>query len=566
MFWFFGRESREIEGLKMSFGTILTMAGGLGLFLFGMELMSDSIEKVAGARLRRILEIFTTNRFMGMIVGIIFTGIIQSSSACTVMVVSFVNSGLMNLYQAAGVILGANIGTTITSQLVSFNLSKIAPLILLVGVVVMMFTKKEKVRKVAEVVVGFGILFVGLSTMSQAMANMKNEPQVVNLLMSLKNPFLATLMGFALTAIIQSSSVTVSIVLLLANQDLLPLPITLYIILGCNIGACATAMLASMTGKKDAKRAALIHLLFNIIGTVIIYIALFVAGDQIVELIKSISADNGRFVANAHTLIKIAQVIMLFPFTGWLVKMTYLIVPGEDRKVGYRESYQLKYIGDKVVFNPATAVVEVIKELERMASLAEENLNRAMNALITLDEEDIEEVYEVEKNINFLNHAITDYLVKINQTTLPIEDLNSLGALFHVVNDIERIGDHAENVADAARQRKEEGVSISKEAQKELGDMLEMVNKIIRYAVEMFAKSDESHMQEIVTLEDQVDEKERELQKKHVERLTKGECSPEAGMIFSDIVSGLERVADHATNIAFAITTEEDAEDGDIKR
>ena len=562
MFWFFGRESREIEGLKMSFGTILTMAGGLGLFLFGMELMSDSIEKVAGARLRRILEIFTTNRFMGMIVGIIFTGIIQSSSACTVMVVSFVNSGLMNLYQAAGVILGANIGTTITSQLVSFNLSKIAPLILLVGVVVMMFTKKEKVRKVAEVVVGFGILFVGLSTMSQAMANMKNEPQVVNLLMSLKNPFLATLMGFALTAIIQSSSVTVSIVLLLANQDLLPLPITLYIILGCNIGACATAMLASMTGKKDAKRAALIHLLFNIIGTVIIYIALFVAGDQIVELIKSISADNGRFVANAHTLIKIAQVIMLFPFTGWLVKMTYLIVPGEDQKVGYRESYQLKYIGDKVVFNPATAVVEVVKELERMASLAEENLNRAMNALITLDEEDIEEVYEVEKNINFLNHAITDYLVKINQTTLPIEDLNSLGALFHVVNDIERIGDHAENVADAARQRKEEGVSISKEAQKELGDMLEMVNKIIRYAVEMFAKSDETHMQEIVTLEDQVDEKERELQKKHVERLTRGECSPEAGMIFSDIVSGLERVADHATNIAFAITTEEEMDEG----
>ena len=548
----------------MSFGTILTMAGGLGLFLFGMELMSDSIEKVAGARLRRILEIFTTNRFMGMIVGIIFTGIIQSSSACTVMVVSFVNSGLMNLYQAAGVILGANIGTTITSQLVSFNLSKIAPLILLVGVVVMMFTKKEKVRKVAEVVVGFGILFVGLSTMSQAMANMKNEPQVVNLLMSLKNPFLATLMGFALTAIIQSSSVTVSIVLLLANQDLLPLPITLYIILGCNIGACATAMLASMTGKKDAKRAALIHLLFNIIGTVIIYIALFVAGDQIVELIKSISADNGRFVANAHTLIKIAQVIMLFPFTGWLVKMTYLIVPGEDQKVGYRESYQLKYIGDKVVFNPATAVVEVIKELERMASLAEENLNRAMNALITLDEEDIEEVYEVEKNINFLNHAITDYLVKINQTTLPIEDLNSLGALFHVVNDIERIGDHAENVADAARQRKEEGVSISKEAQKELGDMLEMVNKIIRYAVEMFAKSDETHMQEIVTLEDQVDEKERELQKKHVERLTKGECSPEAGMIFSDVVSGLERVADHATNIAFAITTEEEMEEGKV--
>ena len=199
-----------------------------------------------------------------------------------------------------------------------------------------------------------------------------------------------------------------------------------------------------------------------------------------------------------------------------------------------------------------------------MASLANENLNRAMNALITLDEEDIEEVYEVEKNINFLNHAITDYLVKINQTTLPIEDLKSIGALFHVVNDIERIGDHAENVADAARQRKEEGISISKQAQKELGDMLEMVNKIIQYSLEMFVKSDEAHMQEVIELEDRVDEKERELQKAHVERLTKGECTPEAGMIFSDIISGLERVSDHATNIAFAIKDgEKDVDDED---
>ena len=206
-----------------------------------------------------------------------------------------------------------------------------------------------------------------------------------------------------------------------------------------------------------------------------------------------------------------------------------------------------------MVFNPATAVVEVIKELDRMASLASENLNRAMNALITLDEEDIEEVYEVEKNINFLNHAITDYLVKINQTTLPIEDLKSLGALFHVVNDIERIGDHAENVADAAKQRKETGVTFSREAQKELGEMLEMVNKIIQYSMDMFAKGDETHMQEVIRLEDKVDNKEKELQRLHVQRLAKGECTPEAGMIFSDIASGLERVADHATNIAFAI-------------
>lgn len=542
----------------MDIEIILKMAGGLGLFLFGMELMSQSIEKVAGARLRRILEIFTANRFMGMLVGIIFTGIVQSSSACTVMVVSFVNAGLMNLYQAAGVIFGANIGTTITSQLVSINLSEIAPVILLAGVVIAMFTKKQNVHQVAESIIGFGILFLGLQTMSAAMAGMREEPAVVELLGSLTNPFLATLVGMVLTSIIQSSSVTVSIVLLLANQGLLELPICLFIIMGCNIGSCTTALLASLSGKKDAKRAAMIHFLFNVIGTVLIYIVLMIGLDSIVRMIWSISADPGRFVANAHTIIKVTQVIILFPFSGWIVKLACMCVPGEEQKVGYRESYQLKYIGKKVVFNPATAVIEVVKELERMSSLASENLNRAMNALVTLDEEDIEEVYNVENNINFLNHAITDYLVKINQSTLPIEDLKSIGALFHVVNDIERIGDHAENVADAAKERKESGISISREAQKELGEMLDMVNKLIEYSVGMFVKSDESHMQEIVKLEDQVDAKERELQHKHVERLTRGECTPEAGMIFSDIVSGLERVADHATNIAFAITAAED--------
>ena len=546
------------EGNKrMNVSILLSLAGGLGLFLFGMDLMSDSIEKVAGAKLRRILEIFTTNRFTGMLVGIVFTGIIQSSSACTAMVVSFVNSGLMNLYQAAGVIFGANIGTTITSQLVSLNLSAAAPVILLCGVLGMMFSKKEKLKKFAEVIVGFGILFTGLNTMSSGMAEMKNVTEVEDLMRSLTSPLLATLVGTVLTAVIQSSSVTVSIVLLLAYQGFLDPGICLYIILGCNIGACATALITSLPGKKDAKRAALIHFWFNVVGTVLIYVILFFAKDLVIQLIQSISADNGRFVANAHTIIKVFQVIVLFPFSGAIVKLASITVPGEDKKVGYRESYQLKYIGEKVVFNPATAVVEVIKELDRMASLASENLNRAMNALITLDEEDIQEVYEVEKNIDFLNHAITNYLVRINQTTLPIEDLKSLGALFHVVNDIERIGDHAENVADAAKQRLETGVNISKEAQRELGEMLDMVNTIIQYSIEMFSKSDDRHLNDVILLEDKVDNKERELQQRHVERLARGECTPEAGMIFSDIVSGLERVADHATNIAFAIREEE---------
>lgn len=532
---------------------LLQLAGGLGLFLFGMTLMSDGIEKAAGAKLRGILGMFTKNRFMGTIVGVIFTGIIQSSSACTVMVVSFVNSGLMTLTQAAGVIFGANIGTTITSQLVSFNLSKVAPVFVLMGILVVMFCKNEMVRKIGDIVLGFGVLFMGLSLMSESMSGIKESAEVVDVLAGLSNPFLAVFLGVVVTSIIQSSSVTVSIILLMANQGLLALPICLYVILGCNIGACSSAMIASLSGKKNAKRAALIHLLFNIIGTIILFIMLQLMGDTIVQWIGSISKDNGRFVANAHTLIKVFQVIVLFPFGNLIVKLTYLIVPGEDVKVGYRESYTLKYIGDKVVFNPATAVVEVINELERMADLAGENLNRAMNALITLDQEDIEEVHEVEKNINFLNHAITDYMVKINQSTLPIEDLKSIGALFHVANDIERVGDHAENIAECATSRIEGNIPISKEAQLELGKMLDMVNDCYRYSVELFAHGKEEYIQQIIDLENNIDIMERELQRNHVRRLTANQCTPEAGMLFSDIISGLERIADHAVNIAFCI-------------
>lgn len=538
--------------------SLLGLAGGLGLFLLGMRLMSEGIEKAAGAKLRSILEFFTTNKFTGMLVGIIFTGIIQSSSACTVMVVSFVNAGLMDLYQAAGVIFGANIGTTVTSQLVSFNLSEIAPIFLLVGVLLLMFSKNRNITKFAEIFVGFGVLFLGLNNMSAAMGGLKENPQIVELFASLTNPLLAILLGTVLTAIIQSSSVTVSIMLLMANQGLLELSVCMYIILGCNIGACTSALLTSMTGNKDAKRAAMIHFLFNVIGTVLMFAALQIAIKPIMNVILRLSHNNaGRFVANTHTLFKVVQVLVLLPFSSLIVKLTHLIIRGADQKVDYREDHQLKYIGDHAVFNPATAVVGASRELERMACLAGENLNRAMNALITLDEEDIEQVYEVEKNINFLNHSITNYLVKINQTTLPIEDQKNIGALFHVVNDIERIGDHAENVADAAVQRKDTGVTFSKTAQREMGEMLDMVNTIVRFAVEMFASGKEEHLEDIKNLEEAIDEKERELQRLHVERLTKNECTPEAGMLFSDIISGLERVADHATNIAFSVLNSE---------
>lgn len=544
----------------MSIENILSLVGGLGLFLYGMTVMSDSIEKAAGAKMRGFLAFFTKNRFIGMLFGMLFCAIVQSSSATTVMVVSFVNAGLMNLVQAAGIIMGANVGTTITSQLVAFNLSQAAPVFLICGVVVTMFCKNQKIKQVGEVIVGFGVLFMGLSLMSGSMEGMKESPFVVDLLAGLNNPLLGILIGFVVTAIIQSSSVTVSIVLLMAQQGLLPLWICFYIILGCNIGSCTTALLASVSGNKDAKRAAMIHFLFNVIGTIVIAVILLVGENWIEAGIRQISGNNvGRCVANAHTFFKVFQLIILFPFAQWLVKLTYLFIQdrGTEKK---KEGFQLEYIGPSSVFSPSTAVVEVTKELDRMANLAATNLTRAMNALITLDEQEIQKVYETEKNINYMNHAITNYLVSINQSSLPIDDIKNIGGLFHVVNDIERIGDHAENVADSAVTRKEKNIQFSQEAQSELSRMLDSVIRIMQYSMDMFSQNDRKHLQEILELEDRIDQMERDMQESHVQRLTRNQCTPEAGMIFSDLISGLERVADHATNIAFSILDEEPEE------
>ncbi len=540
----------------MEISIIVSLMGGLGLFLLGMKQMSDGLEKAAGAKMRSILEAVTTNQIMGTLVGILFCAVIQSSSATTVMAVSFVNAGMMNLYQAAGVIMGANIGTTVTSQLVSFNLSAYAPIFLFVGVILTQFVKNDRLKKIGEVVLGFGVLFMGLSVMSGSMASLKDSPQIAAMLGGLRSPVLGIVMGTIITAIIQSSSVTVSILLLMAQQGLIELPICFYIILGCNIGACMSALLASLSGKKDAKRAALIHLFFNIIGTIIMYLVLTLAGGLVLDVIKGISgSDPGRCVANAHTLFKICQVLILLPFTKGIVKLTYLAVPGVEEKGGGAE-FQLFYIGKTSMFSPTTAVIEAVRELEHMGALAYENLNRGLEALINLNEAKINKVYAVEKQINFMNHAITDYLVKIGQMTLPIDDSKSIGALFHVVNDIERIGDHAENLADSAKSRIAENISFSEESLQELREMSAKVNKILEYSIDMFAHSTKDHMQDIMELENEIDLMERQFQKNHVERLTRNECSAASGMVFSDVMSGFERVADHATNIAYALLAE----------
>ena len=537
-------------------GMVLGLIGGLGLFLYGMTLMSDSLEKAAGAKLRGVLELFTKNRYVGIIVGVVFTAIIQSSSAATVMVVSFVNAGLMTLYQAIGVIYGANIGTTVTSQLVSFNLSQYAPVFIMAGVLMLMIFKNPTVKKAGEVVIGFGILFLGISTMSSSMGALKELPAIQNLFMSLDNRFFALLLGLVITAIVQSSSVTVSIVLLLAQQGLLPLKICFFIILGCNIGACMSAMLASLSGKKNAKRAALIHLLFNIIGSIIMAVILLIGSDWIEALIMHISGGNlGRCVANTHTIFKVFQVIILMPFMSWIVKLTYLIVPGEDNDV--EDEYEMKYIGDGDRLSSATAIPQVCSEISHMGEIAIGNLEKALDALLTKDDKAAKEVFEVEKRIDYMNKEITDYLVKANQISLPVGDRKKLGALFHVVSDIERVGDHAENIAEDVEKLIDMKEDINGMAGDEIRRMQEMTVKILHLSLDMFNLEDDSHLQEILDLENAIDAKERELQDLHVKCLTTGECSAQVGMMFSDLASNLERVADHATNIAFSILEED---------
>ena len=542
----------------MRITTIFMLLGGLGFFLYGMKLMSEGLEKAAGAKMRSILEFFTKNRFIGMLVGIIFTAIIQSSNATTVMVVSFVNSGLMNLMQASGVILGANIGTTITGQLIAFNLSDIAPLVVIIGVVMVMFCKEQNVKKIGEVILGFGILFMGLSIMGDSMKAVKDSPQILGFLSSLTNPVAAILTGLVITAVLQSSSATVGIILLMVSQGLLEFAICPFMILGCNMGACVSALVASLGGNKDAKRAALIHFLFNVVESAIMLVILLIALRPFTDMMLHISGgDLARAVANVHSLMKIFEVAMLFPFMGWIVKATYKIVPGEDQT--QEDAYELLFIGSGRILSSTTAVLDGIREIVHMGKVASMNLQDAMEVLCNPDEEKIEEVYKREAYIDFMSRKITDYLVRANALVLPLADERLIGGLFPVVNDIERIGDHAENFADSAKARIEHGVEFSEKALRQLKEMNEKTVKILEYSLETFRNRNYEHMREILQLEDEIDAMEKKLQNAHVKRLTKNKCTPEAGMMFSDTVSGLERVGDHATNIAFVILEPEPA-------
>ena len=550
---------------------VLGLLTGLGLFLYGMEMMSDGLQKAAGAKMRTILETLTKNKYVGILIGFLFTAIIQSSSATTVLVVSFVNASLMNLYQAVGIIMGANVGTTVTGLLMTLNLEQVAPVILMIGVIMAMFIKNPMAGKIGEVFLGFGMLFIGLSTMSESMSVLKNSPAIVNLLASLDNKFLAILVGFVITAILQSSSATVGIVMVLGAQGLIPsLTICFFLALGCNVGSCVSALLASLNGNKMAKRAALIHFIFNIIGTSIVVILLLLFEQQLVDFVQffsrgvseaPVNGQNRRVakdIADMNTLFKLAQVILLAPFSDLLVKLTYLLIPGDDEKV---EETKLQFIGSHTVYSPSSAVPQAVCEIEHMGRVAVGNLNRSIDALLHRDVSKLEEIYTIEKSIDEMNTEITNYLIKVNQMRLPVRDKKELGGLFHVVNDIERIGDHAENIADFTKTMAEDEVFFSNEAQEEIREMYRLTGRLLDFSLNMFKDKTTANLSEIMTLENEIDDLEKEYQHNHVVRLTEGKCDAEGGMIFSDLLSNLERVADHGTNIAFSILEDNSMKD-----
>lgn len=528
---------------------LLSLIGGLGLFLFGMKLMGEGLETVAGSRLKKLLEKITSHPLLGVLVGVVVTGAIQSSSATTVMVVGFLNAGLLKLEQAVYIIMGANIGTTVTSFLIGLNINDLALVALFVGVVLMMFFKKKLAQHIGMVVVGFGILFTGMNMMSGAMAPLKDIPWFRDLMASFSNPVLGILMGALLTAVIQSSSASVGILQALAASGAVNLGGVIYILFGQNIGTCVTAMLASVGTNRAGKRAAMIHLLFNVIGTLIfIPVTIFV---PYVQWIEALTADPKMQISYAHIVFNIVVTLLLLPFAKYLVKLAAKLVPGKDSEY---EEMRLHYLDERILNTPSIAVAQVVKEVERMAQISRNNFNLSMETFFKPSPEKVQQIKQNEQVLNYLNHNITGYLVKIHALDLLEADSRLVGSLFHVVNDLERIGDHAENIEEYSQVLGDSRPPFSEDAMAEVQDMWNRTLKIVDESIRFFLKNepDQTVRDDIASQEEEIDELVVALREHHVQRLSKMECSPETGMIFVDILTDLERVSDHATNIMYA--------------
>lgn len=532
----------------MSIFMIFLLLGGLGMFLYGMKMMSDGLENVAGDRMRRILEVLTANRFAAVGVGAGVTALVQSSSATTVMAVGFVNAGLMSLLQATGVIMGANIGTTITAQLIAFKLSDIAPFILFAGMLMTVFVKKRRIAKFGEIVLGFGILFVGLTLMSDAMKPLQDNEAFRNFFINFKNPIIGVLIGAVLTAVIQSSSASVGILQALAVSGLIGLDAAVFVILGQNIGTCFTAIISAIGTSANSKRTAGIHLMFNVIGT-IFFLLLLLLFPGIVDAVVSISPDSApRQIANFHTLFNITVTVLLFPFANLLVSLIKRIIP--EKKTEKDAEKRLIYLDERIAQTPAIVLSQTLKELNRMGTIAAENMKRALEAFFEADEQKAARVLEVESTIDYLTDNISNYLIKFRGLDLSDDDLKVLGSLHHVIIDLERIGDYAENVAGFAVTISENKVALSPEGKEELTAIADKTMETLTTSLDVFKRRNMSGIKVAEALEQEVDIMKKAYIDNHISRLHERACDPQVGIIFTNMITMLERVSDHALNIA----------------
>lgn len=536
----------------MSVANILSMAGGLGLFLFGIRTMGDGLENAAGAKLKRMLEVLTGNRFLAVLVGFVVTAIIQSSTATTVMVVGFVNAGMMSLAQAVGVIMGANIGTTVTSLLIALNFSSVAAASVLVGVILMLASKKTVVKNLGAIFTGFGLLFLGIDMMSDSMAPLRESAGFMNFIVTVSEsplrPLFGIILGIVMTAVLQSSSASVGVLQTLAMQGLVPLKFSVFVLFGQNIGTCLTALFSTVGAKKNSKRAAVIHLLFNLIGTgIFILIALLT---PYVEWIEKLSPDPMAQIAISHIVFNIVSTVVMFPFAKALVKLSCLLVPGKDDS---ESEMHCKFIDDRLLSTPPFAVMQVSKEVARMAKLARDNFETSAHALINRSDKDLDKVMENEEIINYLNHHITSYLVKLNALDITDSDSGYIARVFHAINDIERVGDHAINLAEAAQHNIGEGLKFSDPAREELNQLCGSVVTLLERSMAAFDNQSlsDNEAKELSDLEEHIDDLTLECQDSHIFRLNRKECNTEAGMLYLNTITDFERVGDHAINIAF---------------
>lgn len=532
---------------------IIPFIGGLGMFIYGMQIMAQGLENAAGNRMKNLLEVLTKNKLMGVLLGAGITAIIQSSSATTVMVVGFVNAGIMNLTQAIGVIMGANIGTTVTGWLVSsvewakfLSPGMLAPVAIMIGVVMMLTGRRRSTKDIASIIVGFGLLFVGISTMSSAVEPLKESAHFRNAFMTLgNNPILGILAGTIVTAIIQSSSASVGILQSLAATGLVPFNAAIYIIMGQNIGTCITAILSSIGAKRTAKTAAIMHLLFNVIGT-IVFSVLAVIYFKFINMVLGETLITQTEISLAHTTFNICTTVMLFPASNGIIKLAKKIGRVEDAV----QDDSVVLLDDRMLETPSIALSSTVNEVIRMGEVVNDILEVTKNVLFSHKREEIQFLKDGENKVDKLSAGITAYAIKLSSLQIGEKEHQQLARLLQIVSDIERVSDYCENLSESAASVEERKLAFSSAAAEQMKEMAAVCVDSFKYALQAFVDDDIDKAKKVIELETQADLLEISMRSSHIRRLTHHECNPEAGVVFLDALVCLERISDHARNIA----------------